>query len=34
MEGTFTPAYGAKRPFMRAVEWMPGWVSVDGMWTG
>jgi hypothetical protein len=34
MEGTFTPTYGAKRPFMRAVEWMPGWVSVDGMWTG
>ena len=33
-EGTFTPTYGVKVPFMRAVEWVPGWVNVDGMWTG
>jgi hypothetical protein len=34
MKGTFTPTYGVKVPFMRAVEWVPGWVNVDGMWTG
>ncbi len=34
MKGPFTPTYRVKVPFMRAVEWMPGWVNVDGMWTG